>query len=227
MTQIQKRIESLSRPRRSTKELADDLQLLADRWEALGEQLGIFKQFISIKIIGVFESMLRDSIKRLVDAKPEYCQKAVANLQGTSIKDISDLLYKLVIGERTMGDIISIVYNCSSLEDIISCFTKITGKEFKIQIGNTSESWVDDDEMRSPIIRDIDETFRVISEMFAFRHNVTHESPAVPKIINKDGDVMLDAETISNMFAHSIIFAKALDWFVSNDVDGPRIKSAA
>ena len=205
--------ERLSRPGRTTWSLAGDLRILAEQHDAVGKNLGMFAEYIPVKIVNIFECLFRASVKELIDSNIFYSRNSVRYLEKVKGKDIVDVMHYAEDRKATIGDIVASTVTHNTINDITNCLGILIAKDFKDEIAKTSELWVDDDAMRSPIILDIDRTYSILADIYKMRHIVVHENPAKP---------IFDVKDVPNMFIHSLMFSNALCWFVSNDIVGPR-----
>lgn len=206
--------EILSRPGRTTVDLANDLRLLSEQWGELDGKLGMFAEFVPIKIVNIFECILKASVKHLVDARLAYSRNSSEFLKELNGRDIIDAIHHAEHRTSTVGDIVAFTVRCNGINDIELYLGRVIGKNFKDELAKTAESWIEDDTIRMPIIRDVEVTFVTLHEIFTIRNILVHENPSKP---------IFDAKRIPDMLSHSIVFAHALCWLISNDLDGPRV----
>ena len=106
-----------------------------------------------------------------------------------------------------MGDLISNILGCSSLSEIISALESIYGDSFKVDLTQSRERWLDDDgNYGPPLIANVGETFKVVSDIFTVRHILVHETGWTKPY---------DQRQISIFLQHSHQFTEALSWLAT------------
>ena len=188
-------------------------------WKRIPEESrNDFRDFIPIRIITVIETVFRDAARDLIDTIPECKQRAVRYLAKLPSRDITEILLHLDQHSFTLGDLVCHILSCNSVSDIIAALDSIYGDNFKSELADSRERWLDDDgKYGPPFITDLNATLAIVSRIFSVRHILVHEMAR---------EKPYDPSEIAVFLEHSSRFADALSWLTTYKLQGPVPRSS-
>jgi len=177
-----------------------------------GELPDFLLDFIPIRVVTILENAFRATIKELVDQNDECKRNGAAHITRIQNRYIAEFILSLHAKAFTLGDIVSNTLSCSKIEDIIAGMESVYGANFKVDLADSRERWVEDEgNYGKPFIRDMDTTLARISNLFTIRHILVHELPRTPPY---------DRRSLADLLDHAQYFTEALTWLVPYRVFG-------
>jgi uncharacterized protein YecT (DUF1311 family) len=167
-------------------------------------------KYFPVALIATIEWLFRASVAELIDYGPPYSDKAGV-LQDRNV-DIDTLA--AIHGKRvSFGEIVSHLLPVSRIEHVDGCMSKLLGVPFKAILSNTKDRHAAEllGEEVSPIIKNVEDTYKFVEKTFELRHIYCHE------VANNHAP---NAEMIESCIYHSDQFLDAMDWCV-NDIVAP------
>ena len=172
-----------------------------------------FGDFIPIRLVTIMEVNFREAVKSLVDKDLNAKTKAAKLLAKLPAKDTLDALLRIEAKAFTLGDLVAHVVSCNKMEDIFSVMDAIYNGNFRADLEQTTENWVDEVELVKPtLITEPNVTYQQVARTFSVRHILVHENPIQRPY---------DADEIETMIDHVKRFTGALSWLISTMMRGP------
>lgn len=150
------------------------------------------KDFIPIRIATCIEVIVRAAVRQLVDTGSPYSERA--EKFAKSIKFDFFLAHAIHGKSITLGDIVGNNISTNSLNQILSVFETLLSQNFNNDIRTVSRRY---DAVlygnNQPIIKNPDDVFKKLSDVFDIRHILVHEIPAKCPYDEKDLEGYIDA----------------------------------
>ncbi|MDR3576836.1 MAG: hypothetical protein P4L50_23470 [Anaerolineaceae bacterium] len=213
-------LEILSRSSRGGHEHYEVMNL-ERAWQKLDkDQRWSFSRYIPIRLITLTEVCFKSNVKQLIDFDSEHKKRGLLYIAKIPSKQIAEILFHVDQDSFTLGDIVSSTITCSSIEDIISTMNSIYGENFKSDVCNSRERWLEDKGVyKQPFIENFNVTIGFIARLFKIRHILVHEEPK---------EKPYSEDEFESFFEHVKFFTQALSWLVTFEQFGavPRTQSA-
>jgi hypothetical protein len=160
--------------------------------------------YIPIRLIAIIENCVRSAVNELVDSGEPYLERGIDLIAKRSNKNLSQYLLYYSAKKLTIGQIASHSFSVSKIADIFSILeTTLNTNKIGDEIATQTTRWIEERENKShPIIKNGNDTFRIIENLFADRHKIAHEITIPPHIY----------ESAPEYIEHTAKFVEAIEW---------------
>lgn len=130
---------------------------------------------VVVAAIAALESSHRATIISIVEAGPEYRQRAAESI--TEKIAMKDALAWFAGATVTFGELVAHVAPCSSVGDMLSWLSTLLGVDAKKALAQAANPHAvrNGTQDTEPIVRDIDKLLAALAEAFRLRHILAHE----------------------------------------------------
>lgn len=176
-------------------------------------------RYFPIALVALIESFCRKLIAELIDNGEPYLSRAEGLLEKPKID--FEILKHLYGKQITIGEFIAHNVSINQLESIDKIFTILLGKKALQELSSHFSRW--DVEIsgkpETPMIKDSNESYKTIREIFEIRHILAHESAT---------NIELEKEKISCAIVMCKEFLETLSDFVEHNIspNAPLTQSA-
>ena len=178
-----------------------ELETLRGDYLKRQNSLGFVPDIYPVRAVSILEVFTRGWVTQVANHSPTFAERAIPAVQN--FKPDYSLLLSISGKSITFGDIVGFAVPVNRLEQIISIFSTLCGKDIVPllkTVVDRRETEIHGKPAR-PIIAHYDVTAASISALFEIRHVICHEAPS-PRA--------LDFTKLGEMLDGAVDFAKAL-----------------
>ncbi|HUY80307.1 MAG TPA: lysozyme inhibitor LprI family protein [Acidobacteriaceae bacterium] len=178
-----------------------ELETLCGDYLKQQKDLDFVPDIYPVRAVSILEVFTRGWVTRVANHSPTFAERAIPAVQN--FKPDYSLLLSISGKSITFGDIVGFAISVNRLDQIISIFSTLCGKDI-VPLLKTAVDRRETEihgKPEQPIIASYDATAASISALFEIRHAICHEAPS-----HRD----LDFIKLGEMLDSAVDFAKAL-----------------
>jgi hypothetical protein len=152
-----------------------------------GARNEFFRHF-PVAAIAVLESHFRESIASVVNSNVECIERGLELIREKRITPTEILV--LHKGPTTIGDVVARLLPFSAIDHVLSVYGKLLGGDLKGLLAAVEDPYAKRMERpnRKPIITDVDDLLRALSQTFDKRHILAHEASPLFEVTRSDAE---------------------------------------
>lgn len=168
-------------------------------------------RYFPVAIVACMEGYFKLAIAELIDSSDIYLSNA-SPLFGNKSKTDFETIKALAGKKLSIGELVAHTISYSSLENIDSALSTVTGAKFLTELKTTHDRWAHEinKEPITPIIKDSNSVYESVKNIFLMRHIVCHELAS---------DYQFNFDQIGLCFKDCLIFLNASKEYLLNLIE--------